>query len=189
MNVIFSKSVQGAAIVEEDVFLDNRGVFFEMFNTKNLRYYGINFDVKQANMSKSKEGVFRGMHFQIGSAAQAKAISCVEGMIIDIILDMRKDSPTYLNTEVAMLGSYGLGRRRTFIVPSGCAHGFYAIKDATVLYFCDNEYDPICDRSLNIYDKVFDFVRTNYLEQSHIGKGITEMSQKDREAPPLEAYL
>jgi dTDP-4-dehydrorhamnose 3,5-epimerase len=127
-------------IIESSVFGDNRGFFLESFNLEKFEenVYPIKF--VQDNESKSSKGVLRGLHFQRPPFAQAKLLRCVEGEVLDIAVDIRKNSKTY-GQHVAVLLS-GENKRQLF-VPRGFAHGFVVLSEfATVAYKVDNTYAP-----------------------------------------------
>ncbi|MCP3889662.1 MAG: dTDP-4-keto-6-deoxy-D-glucose epimerase [Proteobacteria bacterium] len=93
-------------IVEPDVYEDERGYFFEGFNQKKFKEAtGVHFDVKQINQSRSSQNVLRGLHFQKGEKAQAKLVSCMEGEVLDVAVDLRKDSPTFGKYSVVRLSA------------------------------------------------------------------------------------
>ena len=139
MNLI-STTLKDCFIIEPNVYKDNRGVFFESFNKKALeKELNIPLDFVQDNHSVSVKGTLRGLHFQTGDHAQAKLVRVVQGEVIDVVVDLRKQSPTFLKHYKTILT--GESRRMLFI-PKGMAHGFLALRDNTVfLYKCDSYYD------------------------------------------------
>jgi dTDP-4-dehydrorhamnose 3,5-epimerase len=132
-------NIVGCYEVEYDSFVDERGFFSvpynrELFN-KNLGY-DVNF--LQDNMSYSHKGTIRGLHFQTGVFAQAKLVSCVKGHVLDVAVDIRKESPTYGNVVKVELM---FGGNKHLFVPKGCAHGFSVLSnDAIFQYKVDNPY-------------------------------------------------
>ncbi len=127
-------------VIEPKIFKDQRGVFFESFNKKELEaVLNTPLNFVQDNHSVSKKGVLRGLHFQIGSKAQAKLVRVVQGEVIDVVVDLRKNSLTYLKHYKIKLTAES---RRMLFIPKGMAHGFLALKDDTMfLYKCDSYYD------------------------------------------------
>ncbi len=122
-------------VMKRSRFNDERGYFSELLNTKNLP-----FNVIQINISKSKRGVIRGLHFQRDPHAQAKYVSVVRGRIYDVVVDLRRDSDTF-----GKWGAYELSEDNdlSLLIPRGFAHGFQALEDDTlVLYAVDNQYHP-----------------------------------------------
>jgi dTDP-4-dehydrorhamnose 3,5-epimerase len=139
MNFIKTK-ISDLVIIEPNVFGDDRGYFLESFNLEKFEenVYPIKF--VQDNESKSSKGVLRGLHFQKPPFAQAKLVRCIEGEVLDIAVDIRKNSKTY-GQHVAVLLS-GENKRQLF-VPRGFAHGFVVLTDtATFAYKVDNCYAP-----------------------------------------------
>ena len=141
--------IEGLIIIEPQVFDDSRGYFFESYNKKNLSDIGIHCDFVQDNQSFSKFGVLRGLHFQKGQHAQSKLVRTLQGEILDVVVDLRKDSKTYLN-HFAIRLSYE--NKRQLFVPKGFAHGFVVLSEtAEVLYKCDSFYFPQAEDGL-MYD-------------------------------------
>lgn len=138
---IIQTSLPGVLIIEPDVYGDDRGYFYESFNEKRFQEQaGINTNFIQDNESKSKYGVVRGLHFQKGEFAQAKLVHVAKGRILDVAVDIRKDSPTfgqYVATELSD------SNHRQLYIPRGYAHGFSVLSDEAVFqYKCDNYYEP-----------------------------------------------
>ncbi|MHA3046656.1 dTDP-4-dehydrorhamnose 3,5-epimerase [Riemerella anatipestifer] len=127
-------------IIEPAIFEDERGYFYEKFNEKKFEELtGMNGHFVQDNISKSSYGVLRGLHLQKGEHAQAKLVSCLEGKVWDVAVDLREDSPSFgqwygveLTTE----------NKLQFYVPRGFAHGFAVLSETAVFaYKCDNFYN------------------------------------------------
>ena len=140
MNIIKTK-LPGVLIIEPDVFGDDRGYFYESFNKKRFQELtGIDVNFIQDNESKSKYGVVRGLHFQKGEFAQTKLVHAAQGKILDVAVDIRKDSPTfglYVATELSD------SNHRQLYIPRGYAHGFSVLSEEAVFqYKCDNYYAP-----------------------------------------------
>jgi len=139
MNIIKTE-FPGLLILEPKVFGDVRGYFFESYNEKVLADAGIKTVFKQDNQSFSKYGVIRGLHFQLNPHSQTKLIRVFEGVIYDVVLDLRKGSPTFgkwFGTELSA------ENKRQLYIPKGFAHGFSVLsKQMTILYKCDNFYHP-----------------------------------------------
>ena len=127
-------------IIEPYVFGDHRGYFLESFNQKEFEKNIGEISFVQDNESKSSRGVLRGLHFQKPPFAQAKLVRCIEGEVLDVAVDLRKDSETY-GQHVSVLLS-GENKRQLF-VPKGFAHGFVVLSEsATFAYKVDNWYSP-----------------------------------------------
>ena len=138
-------------IIEPSVFGDNRGYFLESFNLEKFEenVYPIKF--VQDNESKSSKGVLRGLHFQKPPFEQAKLVRCIEGEVLDVAVDIRKNSITY-GKHVSVLLS-GENKVQLF-VPRGFAHGFLVLSDsATFSYKVDNTYAPEFDAGIRWNDK------------------------------------
>lgn len=132
--------LNGCFLIKPTIFEDNRGYFFESFNQKKFqKEVGISISFVQDNEAKSDYGVVRGLHFQKGEFAQAKLVSIVRGRVLDVVLDIRPESETYLqhySVELSDTNHYQL------FVPRGFAHGYSVLEDNTVFtYKCDNYYN------------------------------------------------
>lgn len=130
--------IKGAYLIELNEFKDDRGSFARQFCKKELAQYGIDFDIKQCNLSKNyKVGVLRGMHYQKEPYPEIKMVSCFKGAIYDVLVDIRKDSPTYLKwTGIELTES----NNSSLYIPSGVAHGFQTLKDDSVVYYQLSEF-------------------------------------------------
>ena len=126
-------------IIEPTLFEDNRGYFYEKFNEKKFEELtGMNGHFGQDNISKSSYGVLRGLHLQKGKKAQAKLVSCLEGKVWDIAVDLREDSPTFGKWFGVELTDEN---KLQFYIPRGFAHGFVVLSETAVFsYKCDNFY-------------------------------------------------
>ncbi|SDL71207.1 dTDP-4-dehydrorhamnose 3,5-epimerase [Chryseobacterium taihuense] len=126
-------------IIEPTVFEDERGYFFEKFNEKKFEdLTGMNGHFVQDNISKSSYGVLRGLHLQKGDSAQAKLVSCLEGRVLDVAVDLRLDSPTFGKWFSLELTAEN---RLQLYIPRGFGHGFSVLsKSAVFSYKCDNFY-------------------------------------------------
>jgi dTDP-4-dehydrorhamnose 3,5-epimerase len=120
--------------------VDNRGYFGVPYNKKTFNYnVGYNVEFVQDNMSYSHLGTIRGLHFQTGRYEQAKLVTCIAGRILDVIVDIRKESSSYGKVVEVELG---WGKNKQVFVPRGCAHGFSALSDNTIVqYKVDNPYN------------------------------------------------
>ncbi|WP_353726661.1 dTDP-4-dehydrorhamnose 3,5-epimerase (plasmid) [Lactiplantibacillus plantarum] len=141
---VTTTKLQDVKIIEPAVFGDSRGFFTETYSDRDFKEAGINFDFIQDNQSLSSEaGVLRGLHFQRGKAAQTKLIRVVTGAVLDLIVDVRKGSPTYKQWEGYIISA---SNHRQLLVPKGFAHGFVTLtSDVNFLYKCDNYYDAEAD--------------------------------------------
>lgn len=133
-------ALQGCFIIKPRVFKDDRGCFFESFNQINFHNQtGLKLDFIQDNESFSTRGVLRGLHFQKGKHAQAKLIRVVQGEILDVIVDLRPDSATFLKHLTVNLSSEN---KKQLFVPRHFAHGFIVLSETAIInYKCDNLYN------------------------------------------------
>ena len=131
--------IEGLLLFEPAVFEDNRGCFFESYNENVFRQQGIDKDWVQDNQSSSVYGVIRGLHYQLPPYAQSKLIRVLRGKILDVAVDIRKNSPTYGKAYSKILSAKN---RLQLFIPKGFAHGFSVLsRKAEVLYKCDHVYN------------------------------------------------
>lgn len=143
--------LDGAVIIEPDIFGDARGWFYESYSKTKLEQLGIYADFVQDNRSYSaQKGTLRGLHCQTEPKAQSKLLTCLRGAILDVAVDIRKGSPTYMKwTSVELSGE----NKRMFFIPKGCLHGFVTLTpDVEVSYKVDEYYSPENDRSIRFDD-------------------------------------
>lgn len=129
----------GLIIFEPKIFGDERGYFFESYNEELFEQEGLFYNWVQDNQSSSSYGVIRGLHFQKDQYAQAKLVRCLRGVILDVVVDMRKNSFTFQQSFAIELTAE---KKNALLVPRGFAHGFSVLSnEAEVLYKCDNAYN------------------------------------------------
>ena len=161
-------------IIEPTVFGDARGYFLESYNQKKFEEVVGKASFVQDNESKSYKGVLRGLHFQKPPFQQAKLVRCIEGKVLDVAVDIRKNSKTY-GKHISVLLS-GENKRQLF-VPRGFAHGFLVLSDsATFAYKVDNTYAPDHDAGIRWNDKELN-IEWGFEESEVI------VSKKDAELP------
>lgn len=143
MNLVKTK-LDGVVIIEPDVFGDNRGFFLESWNKKRMEEVGLFYDFVQDNHSFSAvKGTLRGIHFQKGDKAQAKLVRCVRGAVLDVAVDLRKNSPTFKQWEGVVLSE---DNKKQLLIPRGFGHAFLTLTDnVEFLYKADNYYAPDAD--------------------------------------------
>ncbi|MBO5322871.1 MAG: dTDP-4-dehydrorhamnose 3,5-epimerase [Oscillospiraceae bacterium] len=172
MRIIDTK-IPEVKIIEPDVFGDHRGYFMETWSAG--KYEALNFTAVQDNESfTAKKGTLRGLHFQQSPMAQAKIVRVVKGSVLDVAVDLRKGSPTYLQWVGVELTEEN---KRQFYIPRGFAHGFLTLSDDVIFcYKVDNPYSKECDRSIRFDDPAIG-----------VQWGIEDpiLSQKDLDAPKL----
>jgi dTDP-4-dehydrorhamnose 3,5-epimerase len=139
--------IVGPQIIELDSISDNRGFFARAFCTNEFELNGLNGHIVQINTSFcQKKGTFRGLHYQVTPYEEVKFIRCISGEILDVIVDMRPDSLTYLKSFNIILSSEN---RRAFYIPGGFAHAYMSLTDASeVLYSTSQKYIPGAERGL-----------------------------------------
>lgn len=169
-------NIEGVFEIEPKVFGDARGWFCETYSKKLFEENGINADFVQDNRSFSaKKGTLRGLHCQTDPKSQAKLVSCIKGEILDVAVDIRKGSPTYMKWVAVKLSQEN---KKMLFIPKGCLHGFVTLTDdVEISYKVDDFYSPENDRSICWCD-------------SEIGVewGVTDpvLSDKDKNAPLLK---
>lgn len=164
----------GLVLIEPQVFEDSRGYFFESFHRDRYAELGINVPFIQDNESKSEQGVIRGLHYQLNPYAQAKLVRVIEGRVYDVVVDLRKGSPTFGQWYGVELD--GESKKQLFI-PRGFAHGFSVLSETAVFsYKCDNLYHRESERSINFDDPKLAI-------DWKIEKPDWTISEKDRNAP------
>ena len=147
--IVEPTALPGVVIVTPTVIRDPRGFFTESFNRREFEKHGLSCDFVQDNHSRSAHGVVRGMHFQIG-AGTSKLVRCGRGAIWDVVVDIRKGSPSYGQWEGAELTDEN---HHMLYVPIGFAHGFVVESDvADVVYKCSAYYDPSTERGIAYSD-------------------------------------
>lgn len=141
--------IEGLAIVQPQIFGDERGYFMEVYNQKVFNEAGLNLVFVQDNESRSKKGVLRGLHFQ-RQCSQGKLVRCTEGAVWDVGVDLRKGSPTYGQWAGATLTAEN---KTMLYIPEGFAHGFVVLSEtATFNYKCTNFYAPEYDGGIRWND-------------------------------------
>lgn len=135
--------IPGAFLIRPNVAEDSRGTFVKVFHHAAFESRGITFRIAESFYSTSNRGVLRGMHFQIPPAAHEKLVYCTSGRVLDVLLDLRKGSPTcgqFFSAELSEENG------RMFFIPSGVAHGFLSLEDrSTLIYAVTSTHEPACD--------------------------------------------
>lgn len=139
MSTFTKCKIDGLVIIKPSVFGDDRGFFMETYSKKVFTENGINVEFVQDNHSQSTKGVLRGLHFQKPPFAQDKLVRCTSGEVLDVAVDIRKDSPTFGQHEAVLLTEEN---KKMFFVPKGFAHGFLVLSDvAEFQYKCSDFYN------------------------------------------------
>ncbi len=175
MKIIDTK-LPDVKVLEPDVFGDHRGWFMETWSQKKLEDLGLHFTFVQDNQSyTAKKGTLRGIHFQNGEWSQAKLVRVVAGAVLDVAVDLRKGSPTYLQWVGVELSA---DNKRQLLIPRGFGHGFVTLTDdVEFVYKVDNDYNKESDRSIRFDDP-----------QIGVNWGVVDpiLSDKDKSAPFLK---
>ncbi|MFY9069038.1 dTDP-4-dehydrorhamnose 3,5-epimerase [Aliarcobacter butzleri] len=151
--MIFLKtSIPDVVIIEPKVHGDARGYFVETFRADKLEeFIGYKINFCQDNESKSSKGVLRGLHYQLAPFAQTKLVRVIKGKVLDVAVDIRKNSPTFGKYVAVLLSAEN---KKQLLVPRGFAHGFVVLEDDTVFaYKVDNYYSPEYDRGIAYDDE------------------------------------
>ena len=148
---VIQTAIEGLVIIEPKIFKDARGYFFESFSQREFDEKVRKINFVQDNESMSGYGVMRGLHFQRPPFTQSKLVRCVKGRVLDVAVDIRKESPTYGRLVAVELSEEN---HRQFFVPRGFAHGFAVqSKTAVFQYKCDNFYTPEADSGISLQDE------------------------------------
>jgi dTDP-4-dehydrorhamnose 3,5-epimerase len=143
---IINTPLEDLVVIKPNFFSDERGGFLESWNKKDFKSIGVNYKFKQDNHSISHKGVIRGLHFQTKPKEQSKLVRVVNGAVIDIVVDIRKNSKTFgqhFKIELSSLNKLML------MIPPGFAHGFISLENhTTFLYKCDEYYSPSHEKTL-----------------------------------------
>ncbi len=171
MEIIKTK-IPDLVIVKPKVFKDARGYFFESYNKHSFNEIGLDELFVQDNESKSMKGVLRGLHFQNPPYTQGKLVRVIKGAVLDVAVDLRKESSTYGKWEAVVLDEEN---KLMYWVPPGFAHGFLTLEDNTIFsYKCTQVYNKNSEGSIRWNDPVLNI---NWGNISPI------LSEKDKDAP------
>ena len=147
---ISKTAIEGVVIIEPQVFEDERGYFFESWNQAKMKEAGLDYNFIQDNQSKSCYGVIRGIHFQKGEYAQAKLVRVLEGTVLDVAVDLRRNSPTFGKYVAVELSAEN---KKQLMIPRGFGHGFSVLSDTAVFaYKCDNVYNKASEVGIRFND-------------------------------------
>lgn len=175
---IVTTAIPDLLIIEPQIFSDERGYFFESFSQQKFEQLtGKSVSFVQDNESLSQQGVLRGLHFQAPPVAQAKLVRVIKGAVLDVAVDLRKNSPTYGQHVTCELSEEN---KRQFFVPAGFAHGFLTLKNNTIFaYKCSAYYAPKTEGCIAWNDK-----------QLNINWGIQNpvLSNKDKQGVLFETF-
>lgn len=176
---LIETGIEGLVVIENDVYADERGYFVETYNQQKLRELGLNVEFVQDNESKSIKGVLRGLHFQTHNP-QGKLVRAVNGQVWDVAVDLREESPTYMQSFGVLL----CGERKNMMyVPPRFAHGFVVLsEDAVFAYKCTELYNPESDSGIRWNSEQLD------VEWPIDGLQLT-ISEKDKNLSPVVSKI
>lgn len=167
-------SIPEVLIIEPKVFCDDRGYFFESFSQRELEKQIPKTEFVQDNESKSEKGVLRGLHYQLPPFAQSKLVRVIEGVVLDVAVDIREGSPTFGQHVAVELSAEN---KKQLFIPRGFAHGFVVLSDTAIFsYKVDNYYAPQSERAIRFDDPSLNIdwrLPVDYLK----------LSEKDKVAP------
>ena len=176
---IIKTPIEGLLVIKPQVFVDTRGYFVETYNEKRYREAGIDAQFVQDNQSCSSYGVVRGLHFQRPPYTQAKLVCCTVGRVLDIAVDLRKDSPTFGQWHSVELSAEN---HLQFFIPKGFAHGFSVLSETAVFaYKCDNLYHPEADGGILLSDP-------DLAIDWPVPEELRILSEKDKKHPMLKDF-
>lgn len=173
--------LKGCYIITPNIFEDERGCFYESFNTRIFKELtGVQVSFVQDNVSKSFKGVLRGLHFQTGNNAQAKLVQVLKGKVMDVCVDLREGSQTFGKYFSIILDEVN---RTQLFIPRGFAHGFFVLEDNTVFtYKCDNFYNKDSEAGILYNDEYLNI-------DWRIGNQKTIISKKDQDLPKFKDFF
>ena len=174
------QAIPGVWIIEPAVFSDSRGYFFEAFKKEEFEQHIGKVDFIQDNESKSSYGVLRGLHFQKGEFAQAKLVRVIKGEVLDVAVDIRKNSPTFGKYIAVVLNEEN---KKQFFIPRGFAHGFLVLSpEAVFTYKVDNIYAPQSEGGVIYNDPQIGI-------EWQIPEADILLSEKDKILPELDSIV
>ena len=175
-----STEIEGVYIIEPACYGDNRGWFMETYNQNSFHELGIDTVFVQDNMSYSaQKGTLRGLHYQRAPYSQSKLVRCTRGAVLDVVVDLRKGSPTYGKWTCCELSAEN---KRMFFIPKGMAHGFLTLTDDVEFqYKCDEFYNKESEGGIMYDDPTIAVDWERFLDGAE-----PVLSEKDRHSPDLE---
>lgn len=172
--------IDGVVVITPKKFGDRRGYFMETFSEREFRNIVENVVFVQDNESSSTRGVLRGLHFQKPPYSQAKLVRCTRGAVLDVAVDIRKNSPTYGQYVAEVLSEEN---RSQLFIPEGFAHGFAVLSEEAVFqYKCSDFYHPEAEGGINLYSASLDI-------DWHIPVGEAVLSDKDEKYPDFDRFV
>jgi len=168
--------IDGLKIIKTEVYSDSRGIFYETFKKSRLKE-NLTFSPVQSNYSNSKKGVLRGVHFSDSNHPQSKLLTCLSGSILDVVVDLRSDSKTYLEVNYIEISAHD---GNSIYIPHGLGHSFLSLEEnSSVHYLLDSEYSPNFEYTVSPFSKEFsiNWPKINFLQ-----------SERDKNSPTWSEY-
>lgn len=173
-NFVEQTGIAGLVVINPRILGDERGYFYESYNQQQFEKYGLHYHFIQDNQAFSTYGVLRGLHFQVGEYAQAKLVRVMQGSVLDVTVDLRRNSPTFGHTYSIVLSA---DNHKQLLVPRGFAHGYVVLSEtALFVYKCDNYYRRSHESGIRYNDPYLDI---NW----QLPEGSLIVSEKDMEQP------
>lgn len=166
--------MKGIIYQESEEFTDARGSFVKVYQNGSF-HAEVKFNLQEMFFSKSHKGVIRGFHLQTGESASTRLISVLSGSILDVLLDLRPESSTYLEFHTLELSEI---RPHVLIVPPGVAHAFLALEDCLIVYASDKSYNPLLDKGVNPNSSGYKWPIRNPI-----------ISERDSKLPSIEEWI
>jgi len=165
--------MRGVSLIESFKVSDSRGTFLKILKYEDLS--GVqDFELQEVFFTSSLKGTIRGMHLQIGPAANWRFVQVLHGTVFDVLLDLRPREETYSQTQINLLSEE---KSQTLVIPPGVAHGFQAVTDVEILYLTSHRHNPALDTGVNPFSIGISWPLD-----------VSAMSLKDQELPNLEDY-
>ena len=151
--ILKKQQIKDVFLLDAECHRDERGLFRRHYCEKELKDKGIDFSVKQGNVSEnSKKHTIRGFHYQITPSKESKIISCISGSVFNVVIDMRKNSPTFLQYQEFNISALG---RESLYIPVGCANAFLTLENNTLIHYYMNDFFTIDSLGFRYNDPAF----------------------------------
>ncbi len=174
---IIQTGFDGLLEIIPTIYNDDRGWFYEFYKQDTFHKHTINYTFVQENQSFSKKGVIRGLHLQTEPFAQAKLVTVISGRVLDVVVDIRPNSKTFLKVYYCLLEGE---KHNMLMVPEGFAHGFAALEDSVFFYKCSNQYNKEAEKGIVWNDPS---LAINWQVENPI------ISDKDQQLPTVDEFL
>ena len=171
--------VNDVFLITPDLFKDSRGIFNRSFCKEEFKKNGLENNIEQGNVSENPtKGTLRGFHYQLKPYEESKTISCITGSIYDVVIDLRRDSTTFLKSTAVIISSH---KKESIFIPKGCANAWLTLEDNTIIhYYMGSSYHPGFDKGIKYNDNYFK------IEWPSIPELISE---KDKNYPDFDPTL